>query len=53
LSFDAEEQKRRIAEAKRKILEYVDFTLSELEIENRKHEATETPIQDSEEGTIE
>ena len=52
MSFDAEEQKRRIAEAKRKILEYVDFTLSQLEQENRKHEATETDFQNGE-GTIE
>jgi hypothetical protein len=44
-TLDAEEQKRRIAEAKRKILEYVDFTLSELEQEQAKRNAEDTPVQ--------
>jgi len=53
MSFDAEEQKKRIRELKEKFLEYVDFTLSQLEQENRKREAMETDFQDGGEGTIE
>jgi hypothetical protein len=45
-TFDAEEQKRRIAEAKKRILEAIDFIDSWEEIEAKKRSATETPIQD-------
>lgn len=44
-TLDAEEQKRRIAERKKKQLESEDFTLSQEEQERRKREATETDIQ--------
>jgi len=44
-TLDAEEQKRRIAERKKKLLEAEDFTLTPQEIEARKHSATETETQ--------
>lgn len=54
----AEEQKNRIAEIKRRLIESIDFC-NEWEAQERaKREAQETPIQgkdeeDSEEGSIE
>jgi hypothetical protein len=45
-TLDAEEQKRRIAERKKKQLEAEDFTLSPEEIERKKREATETEFQE-------
>jgi hypothetical protein len=45
-TFDAEEQKRRIAEAKKRMLEAIEFLDSLEEQEAKKRSATETPIQD-------
>jgi len=52
MSFDSEEQKRRIRELKEKLLEAVDFLTTWQEQEARKRSATETDFQNGE-GNIE
>lgn len=45
IDTDIDEFKARLAEAKRKLLEYIDFTHTPEKIEERKRNATETETQ--------